>query len=458
MRRPAVVVLALLAGAPPAGAQRVRVRSETVGRYVALTPIRYDTATGDFAAAERTSATPLTQDLELSAWGLGIAGLRAYGLLRFRGALGAELIWPRSDDHFDALWGFLELERPAYRVRLGRQQRAGGLGFYAFDGALATWRARPALRFEAYGGRGLARGFLEPLNSPEIRSLDPLRPDEGTILVGASAWGAPLEGSSVAASWQREILSDRSGLVSERVALDAQLPLGPLLVASGFLDGDLAAGAVGRARLAAQVRLPRRGFVELEVFRYRPIFDLTTIWGVFSPEGHAGAAVHARVGVSPVVSLTGSLTHRRYRAVTETTPFLPGVGNTATQLALGARWTAGDLAADASWRLHTGFGGAQSGGDLHVAWQPADAAWRAGLLANAFQEEEQFRVADGTVYGLGADARAAITPRLELRAELMRWWHGRGEGDAGLDWGQTRGLLAVSWTFGASADRVAGYR
>ncbi len=61
--------------------------------------------------------------------------------MRGRAALGSELVWPRYDDHFDALYAFLELERRYYRVRAGRQQRASGLGFYAFDGLTAT--ARP---------------------------------------------------------------------------------------------------------------------------------------------------------------------------------------------------------------------------------------------------------------------------------------------------------------------------
>ena len=160
-------------------------------------------------------------------------------------------------------------------------------------------------------------------------------------------------------------------------------------------DGDLAARAVGRARLSASWRFAR-GFVEAEVFRYRPVFDLTTIWGAFAPEGHYGVAASGEAAVGRGVRVGGEVTHRRYQPTTDVTPFLVGVGNQTTTLALGGRWAGDVVDVDARYRLLTGFGGAQSGGDLRVGYGRADARWHAGLRLTAFQEEEQFRVADGT--------------------------------------------------------------
>ncbi len=454
--RTGVAMVAGVLVAAPLAAQQVRVRSLTTARYVELAPVRLD-STGDFAAAPRQGAAPLTQDVELSAWGLGMTGLRAYGQFRFRGALGSDLLWPRSADHFDALHAFLELERPSWRLRAGRQQRVSGLGVYAFDGGSAQWRVRSSLRLEAFAGRGLARGFLEPLSSDAVRAIDPFRPNQGTLLFGVTAWAAPAPAWSVSAAWQREMLDDRSGLVSERVAFDARSTLGERLAMTASLDGDLAAGAVGRARLAASWRWDR-GFVDVEAFRYRPVFDLTTIWGVFSPEGHYGVGANAEVALGRGVRVTGDVTHRRYRPTTDVTPFLGGVGDQTTTLALGARWSGEVLSADAQWRLLTGYGGAESGGDLRVGYARPDGAWRAGVRLSAFQEEAQFRVADGTVVGLGADARARVSSRLLVRAEGSRYWHRPSAGDVALDWSQLRALLAVEWTFGASADRVGSYR
>lgn len=448
--------LAVLSCLLPAGlaAQQVRVRTTTTVRYADLRPLRLDTVAPDttqLVVGERESAMPFTEDVEVSTWGFGVTGLRAYGLFRGRAALGSGLVWPRSEDNFDALYAYLELERPSYRARVGRQQKVSGLGFYAFDGALVTVRPRANLRAEVYGGRGLARGFLEPISSPDIRALDPLRPDQGAVLIGANAWFAPNAASAVSAVYQREILNDFSGIVSERAALDAQAGFGSRLYVTAFLDGDLAGGELGRVRGSLMYRLGRRGYVELEGFRYRPVFDLTTIWGVFAPEGHSGWAGGANVALTPGLTAHARFQYRQYEA--SESPFLT-TDDHASEVQLGARFTRGDLTLDAAWRLNDGFGGAQSGGDAAVAWQRPQ-GWRFALRGTAFQQVEDFRVSSGTVYGGGIDARGPLFARAGLRLSLARYWHDRKEraNQADLDWSQTRATLSLEWTFGASADR-----
>ena len=456
--RAALLALPIIAiAAAPLGAQSLRGRSATTVGYAQLRPIRYDSAAGQYQAQPVAYAAPLTQDVELVAWGLGVAGLRAYGLLRWRAALGSELVWPRSDDHFDALYAYLELERPRYRLRLGRQQRVSGLGWYAYDGLTATWRPRPTLRLETYGGRGLARGFLEPASSPALAALDPLQPDQGTILLGTSLWFAPDRVTALTAVYQRELLNDRSGLVSERASFDARVGVGSHLVLSASVDGDLIAEDWGKARAGALVRFAGTSFLELEVFRYRPVLDLTTIWGVFTPEAHRGVAATLRVAPVRGVMRSPSCTVRSYEPVTITTPFLVGVDDDAWQCGVGARWAVGDVALSGSYQLHTGFGGAQSAGDAAVAYAPPS-GWRVGLRAAAFQQEETFRVTDGTVYGLGGDVELPLGDRLTVRGDVMRFFHRRMEGQVGLDWSQTRGKVAVEWSFGANPDRTRAQR
>jgi hypothetical protein len=416
-----VVACALVVlSAPPASgaAQQLRLRGTTTMRYAQLRPIRYDTAADSFVVQPRAAAAPITQDLELSAWGFGVTGLRAYALLRGRGALGSELVWPRSDDHFDALYAFLELERPRWRVRAGRQQRFSGLGFYGFDGVTGTLRPRPTLRLEAYGGRGMARGFLEPLSSADIRALDPLRPDVGTVLLGTSLWAAPTPGTAITGVYQREILSDWSGIVSERAAVDFQAALGARLFVTGSADADLAAGALGRMRGAVMWRLPSRGYLELEAFRYRPVFDLTTIWGVFSPEGYSGLGATLSLGAAADLAIRSAVSYRRYGE--SSSAFAQDLADHATELTAGARWRRDAWSVDGDYRLHTGFGGAQSGGDVAVAWARPD-AWRIAVKGTAFQQVEDFRVGEGTVIGVGLEARGPLfaRPRRRRRSRLV---------------------------------------
>lgn len=444
------LMLVVLAHAAPLTAQQVRIRTTSTARFIELRPIARDTG-GTFLADSVRTAAPITEDVELSAWGLGVQGLRAYALLRGRGTLGSDLLWPRADDHFDMLQGFVELERSRWRGRLGRQQRSSGLGLYAFDGLAATARPVQSLRFEVWGGRGLARGVVEPYGSAAIRDLDPLRPGTGTLLFGASVWVAPRSASSVSATWQREILRDRSGLVSERAAFDAQIALGPYLLVSTSADADLAMEAWGKARLAALVRLPRRGWLEIEAFRYRPVLDLTTIWGVFSPESHWGAAGKVHWLPRPNLTLRAGAVVRWYEPEGTTSPFL-ALEDRSTQLLAGATLRRSELSLDGTWRLTTGYGGAQSAGEAGLTFARED-RWSFGMRGAVFQEEAAFRVADGTVYGAGIEARGPLGPETALRLDFTRYWHRRQQGTAGADWSQTRGAIVIEHSFGASADR-----
>jgi len=442
-------------------AQSVRLHGTSTVQYAQLRPIQYDSAADSGSGAYRTLpvayAAPFTQDLELSAWGLGVPGLRAYGLFRARAALGSSLVWPRSSDHFDALYAYLELGRTSYVLRGGRQQRASGLGWYAFDGITAAWLPIPAIRIEGYGGRGLARASLDAPNSSAITSLDPLRPDQGSILLGASVRAAPSARSTFSAIYQRELLSDRSGLISERAAFDGRLALGSRLILSGSADADVARKEWGKASLAATVLVSRTWSVELEAFQYRPALDLTTIWGAFMPESHYGYTATANVAASANVGLSGSFTYRRWQPLSSGSPFLVDVGDDQKELGLGAHVRKGQYALDGSYHLQVGFGGKQSGGDVSAAYAP-DGGWRAGFRATAFQQDGMFRVSGSTVYGIGAEIRSPLGHGLACSADVMRYFQRRLTGQNGLDWNQTRASLTLEWTMGADADHAGGYQ
>jgi hypothetical protein len=442
----------------PASAQvQVRGRAITSVRYIELRPITYDSLQQRFVADERTHAAPLVQDLELSAWGLGLAGLRAYTLLRTRASLGDDAMWPRADDHFDALWAFVELDRPLYRLRLGRQQRASGLGFHAFDGATGTWRPRPTVRVEGYAGRALARGFLEPTGSPAIRALDPLVPDKGSLVFGGSVWAAPSRASSFTALYQVVELDDFSGVVSERASIDAQLGVGRWLLVRGSADRDIASNVWGRARFGVQWHRPRSLGLEAAVFRYRPTFDLTTIWGVFAPHSNSGFEAQVRAWPDRRIGLGAGYLYRRYTPTTAITPFDIGVDDETHQLSLNGSFSAGDFRLDGTYRLSGGYGGWRSAGEAELAWDKGG-YWYAGFHGVAFQQYQEFRVAEGTVLGAGASLRASPVRWASLRGSVTRYWHTGTTGQSTPDWSQLRADLGMEITFGASADRAGGTR
>ncbi|HXY18891.1 MAG TPA: hypothetical protein VEH83_02740 [Gemmatimonadales bacterium] len=457
----AVAVALAAARASASRAQDIRVHGTTTTQYVQLRPIAYDSTansdTGGFVALPATYAAPFTQDLEVSAWGLGVEGLRAYALVRGRAALGSGLIWPQSDEHFQTMYAYLELERPSYLLRGGRQQRASGLGWYAFDGLTALWRPLAALRIEGYGGRGLARASLDAPNSSAITSLDPLQPDQGTILLGASLWAAPSPRSTFSAIYQRELLADRSGLVSERAALDGRVGVGSQLVLAASADADLAREQWGKARISATVMLGGGASVQVEAFQYRPTLDLSTIWGVFAPESHAGYSATLNLAPARDLTLTGAFTYRHWQPLSVGSPFLVNVGNDQKEATAGVHLRRGAYTVEGDYHLELGFGGDQSAGDVRVAWSPTG-GWHAGVQTTAFQQTDMFRVAGSTVYGLGADFGTALDRRVGLKLDVTRYFQRRQTGSTGVDWNQTRASVTFDWTIGADADRVGSYR
>lgn len=453
-----VLALVALAAAAPLAAQSVRIRSTTTARYVQLRPILYNPATSAYEPQSVQSAAPLTQDLEVNAWGFGTNGLRAYGLLRFRGSLGSDLVWPRYGDHFDALALYLEYEHANYKLRLGRQQKASTLGWYGYDGLSASWRPVSQVRLEGYAGRGLARGYLEPFNSRALAALDPLRPNTGTYLLGTSLTASAAT-SSVTAIYQREVLNDKSGLVSERVAVDGNLSLGALALA-GTSEFDLATNDWGKARGSATLRFGRMLSVRGDVFRYVPTIDLTTIWGIFGPESHWGFGGTAQFTPWRFVALHGSYTERKYQAAEAGSLFGAGLPDREREIAAGGRIAIGDWQLNGTYRLQLDYGGWQRGGDAALTVAPA-AGWRVGVKGTAFQRDGEFRVSNGTVVGTGIEARVRLFDRFDVRADAMRFQQRKLErlpATVGLDWNQTRATISVDWNFNLGANPDGGTR
>ncbi|MFW6205994.1 MAG: hypothetical protein ACOC5I_02025, partial [Gemmatimonadota bacterium] len=148
------LLLALVAGTTDLAAQGIRGQATTTVRYLTLRPLALDTVPeGD---VDLTDGVPTyqgepvhcptsggdcvrylprdvihgvvgTQDISATAWGLGLQGLSATFLIRGRSDLSdGGLVWPGSDDEFDAILAYAQLQRSFYRLRAGRQQTLSG--------------------------------------------------------------------------------------------------------------------------------------------------------------------------------------------------------------------------------------------------------------------------------------------------------------------------------------------
>jgi hypothetical protein len=469
-----------------AHAQGVRGNATTTVRYIELQPIvqefvREDQITiepnGDvtfngipvscvvglgcfyYRSTDVKHAVLGSQDVGVTAWGLGVQGLSITALMRARADLGGDLTWPRSDDRFDAILAYAELNRGDFRGRVGRQRTTSHLGLTGYDGASVLWDGVDRLEVEAYAGRSLMRGLSEPreeaLRGVQEFSMDTLL----TLLAGAAVRYEPVVGTALGVRYQREIFSNRAALVSERASFEASTSQFRPLMLDGAVDYDLAFGRIGKAHLTARAPAFHGIIVELTGRRYLPYFELNTIWGFFSPVGYHEGEVRATWRRFPAVTAWASGSYREYEEANATVIFRP-IEQRGVRIAAGGSWRATQqLGVDVEYRTERGFGAYVSSADasLHFRMTPGIAF---SLDGTAFQQIEQFRVGEGIVLGGGASADVRLTRDISLGggATVYRQTYENRPGIA--NWNQLRGWTALRAAFGRDpgAGRRGGVR
>jgi hypothetical protein len=457
-----------------APAQGARVTGSSSVRYFELLPLAQDSvpvtrtigsgsvrdspvgpvscpATGDvcyyYKSLARTHTVPVNQDLEVTAWGLG-TGVSAYVHVRARtSAGGVRDLYPRENDHFDALAAYVELDRGIVLARAGRQWLTSRLGLANFDGASVALHPRPRFTIQAYGGWSLIQGLSEPQTSAAFAAADLLPPDERGVLLGLMARFRTGSRASVAADYQRDIRTDRAGLFSERAAVDGTLRVGSALI-DAALQADLATGAFNDISLRASRRLPFRVDAAVEGRHYTPFFPLWTIWGAFAPVGYNEARGDARWStLGGVLSLAADGSYRRYQSTHTGLAFLPlrddgwHVGSTAT-------WQpARTWAASGAYGRDIGFGASRSDGSAGLHWTPNDRGF-VGVIGTAFQTIYEFRVGSGRVAGVIIDGGVRLKPDLRLIGDAAIYQHVGRDTPSVVNWSQRRGSLRLEWTLG----------
>jgi hypothetical protein len=433
----AVIAAGLLAS--PAAAQGFRGWAGTTLQGVELRPLA---AVSDpcpplapcFLPTSEELSIVGTQDVSLTAWGFGVQGLSATMFLRGRAGLGGDLVWPRSEDHFDALLAYAQLVRDGWTARLGRQEIRSGLGFSSFDGGRVE-RRFGTLRLEAYGGRSLARGLREPANEA-LRGIEDFVPDQSIWL-----WGGSLHARQRTASatlrYQREILSDRSGLASERASLDVSTAL-RFAQLSVNADWDFGREQLGKGHLTVSAPFgDGRWVASATARRYVPYFALSTIWGFFEPVAYHELV--ARMAWSASFDL-GVWVRGGWRTYgdTETVQVLSALRDTGWRAEAGAGWSVTEaLAVNGSYELELGPGGFMHSADASVRWRFLPSV-SASLTGMSFQQIEQYRLGDGRAWGGGASVDVDLTERLAFAGGGSLLRH-QGERDGAVSpWSQSR--------------------
>jgi len=400
-----------------------------------------------FRSAAVEDAVALTQDVSFTSWGLGMQGLSATVQLRVRTDAGG-FTWPRADDRFDAMLAYAELNRGMARVRVGRQQTLGGLGFAGFDGLSVRVDPYRFLSVEAFGGISLARGLAEPRNEA-LQGLESFLPDRNAYLLGGVATVEPWPGGSMSVRYQREIWSNRSALLTERASLELRtdLPRGLSLNAAG--DYDFAFDRIGKANATVRGPLGTRRSLWLEATarHYIPYFELWTIWGFFNPVGYDEGELQATWRPLRPLTLRAFAARRKYGDTGTETVFSPITDHT-TRAGGGVHWAASAaLTVDGTYTIERGFGATMNSGDVSARWQASDAL-SITFNGTAFQQIEEFRVGDGTVLGGGLGFDYVLRGRTSLQGgyNIYRQTFDGRPGVA--DWNQSRGWAALRIGFG----------
>lgn len=484
MRRPTTLaLLALLAAsAGPLPAQQYTVRLDAQAQGVNYRGLRLDSipvgqvvsganggleTPGGYAAscspgrpycdfyrpgAEETGG-PFTTAADLTAWGFGVKGLSLHLNARLGLDLGDTDVWPGTDPALQLIEGYAEYAAPRFTLRGGRQVMRWRLGYTGFDGGRLTWRfAAVGVAADVFGGWGLARGSALPVTSAALNPLDDFQPLNRQTLLGAGV-GIERQVVEARAEYLREVDPETDLFVSERVALSASLRPIRGWSLSGGAEYDLSREWWGTSDLTLRYTNRRFGGAA-GVRRYRPYFDLWTIWGAFSPVPYN--AVNGSLWVMPVtgLELRASGESYNYDDAGAETPLVREETD-------GWRWSAGAgysfsplLSADVGIHDEKGPGASSQGWDASVSVRPLP---RLTLTAEAGRVSRplEFRFSDATLKygGLSADFRAS--EQLRLTAAITRYQEDRDRPDSGaFDWSQTRLRAGLTWMFGSDADRL----
>lgn len=396
---------------------------------------------------------PFVATADLTVWGFGVPGISAHATARAGVDLGNVDAWPGTDPALQLVAGYVEYAAERITARAGRQMVLSRLGASGFDGAAVTVRdGRHGLEATGFVGWGLARGVALPVTSPALNPLDDFQPRRRQVVAGFGAgWTAAV--ADVRVDYQREV-APSGYFVSERLGVSGAVRPAAGWSVTGGADYDLAAGwwgsadvSLGYARRAVNASVGAR--------RYRPHFELWTIWGAFSPVTYHAMQAQVAVRAIPQVQLRARGERYRFENAEVSTP-LVNAEKSGWRGEIGVTvWPAPKWTLDGGYEREYGPGASSAGGSASVTYAPAG-GWRLMMHGATLDRPLEFRYAESVLQAYGVEAEAEPQPRLRVALGATRYVEDRRRPDAAaFDWGQWRLTLRAIVSFGRG-DELGG--
>jgi hypothetical protein len=398
--------------------------------------------------AERSLPVVTTADLSL--WGMGVPGLSVRVAARLGVDLGATSTWPGTAPAVQLLEAYADYATDRLTARAGRQFVTSRLGYEGFDGARIIVRdSRRLLEGGGFAGWGLERGVALPVTSPALNPLDDFQPRRRQLVAGVEGgWTGPW--IDLHADYLREVDPDVSKFVSERVGVQSVVRPVPGVTVQAGSDWDLAMGQWGSAEVAATYTQARySGTVGLR--RYRPHFELWTIWGAFSPVPYHTWFARGSAHAAAWLDIHGQLERYRFSPA-EVSTALVDVVSDGWRWGLDATTTRGRWALDAGYHAEFGTGASSAGFAGSLAYTAASRLTLV-LQGSSLQRPLEFRFDDARLWSAGLGIQGDATPWLRLDLGATYYGEERRRPDrAAFDWNQLRVTARAVVVLGSGAD------
>jgi len=407
-----------------------------------------------YRAGPLLHSVPLSTTADLVLWGFGLKGLSLHASGRYLTDAGSGSTWPGTEPNAQLLEGYLEYGSGWLLVRGGRQYQSSRLLPIGYDGAWARGRwDRTSLELTGYGGWGLGQAAVVPVTSPVLTPLDDWRPVKRQILAGGElAWmPGPVD---LRAEYRREVDPELNYLVSERASLSLNARPARQFRVTGGADWNMDEGQVGSADLTVTY-LGSRLTASAGGKRYKPYFNLWTLWGAFSPVPYNGFNASAQYKATNWLSLRTRGERYQYEAAEASSALVQTVDN-------GWRWSIGGTVTpnskwtlDGAYLLEDGPGASSRYFDGSVTYQPSERIQVAAYGGRLYRPLE-LRYYDATGNWFGGRAAWGFANQMRIWADAQYFMDKRDRPDAAkTDWNQVRLRGGITVTFGSNADRRA---